>query len=433
MATTPAELTGLFKEVYGDDIRNLIPEVAKFTKRVKFVEKSKETGRLYHQPVVVSQEHGVTYASPTAGAFALKSAVAMNTQDAQIQGTQMLLRSSLSYDAAAKASNSKKAFEEATSLLVTNMMESLTKRLEIEYFYGHGSGTALVTNTGLGTGDAASIVDVDATHNIFVVNAATWAAGIWSGLENAKLNFYYSNAGTLTLISSGADAVFSVSGVDTDTRRITLTGTSTGISDLETRNDTDAIYAFFDGAFGNEFAGLNTIFRNTGTLFNISASTYGLWKANVHPVTGQLTLGKTLGGVAKAVNRGLNEKIVGYLNPDAFKDLANDLSALREYDQSYNGAQGEIGVESIRFRGQNGVIDILPHNIVKAGDLFLFPENKCKRIGAQDVSFKTPGRGEDLFLHLPDNAGFELRLYTDQALLVEEPAKCCIVSGFTNS
>jgi hypothetical protein len=431
MATTPAELTGLFKEVYGDDIINLIPEAAKFTRRVKFTEKSKETGNLYHQPVVVSQEHGVTYASPTSGAFALKAAVAMNTQDAQIRGNQMLLRSSLSYDAAAKASNSKKAFREATELLVTNMMESMTKRLEIAEFYGHGAGTAAITNTGLGTCVAGAIVDINATSHTLPISAASWATGIWSGLENAKLNFYYNNAGTLTLISSGANAIFEVDSVDTDAKTVTISGTATGISDLETRNDTDDVIAFFDGAFGNEFAGMNTIIRNTGLLFNVNATTYGLWRGNVSTVTGAITLGKVSSAVAKAVNRGLNEKVAAYLSPDAFATLANDQAALRQYDQS-KGPKASNGFESIELLMQSGVVvEFISHNIVKGADCFILPENKAKRLGAQDVSFKTPGRGEDLFLHLPDNAGFELRLYTDQCLLLEQPARTVVLNGFT--
>lgn len=42
--TSPAELTGLFKEVYGDSIENLIPEAAKLTKLIPFVQRDKESG-----------------------------------------------------------------------------------------------------------------------------------------------------------------------------------------------------------------------------------------------------------------------------------------------------------------------------------------------------------------------------------------------------
>jgi hypothetical protein len=63
----PSSLTGLFYEVYGDDVINLIPESAKIVKAVPFAPAEKQEGNKYHQPVILSYEHGVTYAAPDAG------------------------------------------------------------------------------------------------------------------------------------------------------------------------------------------------------------------------------------------------------------------------------------------------------------------------------------------------------------------------------
>lgn len=41
---TPSQLSGLFKESYGDEIMNLVPEVAKLVKLIDFVPRDKETG-----------------------------------------------------------------------------------------------------------------------------------------------------------------------------------------------------------------------------------------------------------------------------------------------------------------------------------------------------------------------------------------------------
>ena len=165
--TTPAKLSGLFKEAYGDDVYNLIPDIAKIIKMVPFTSREKEEGNKYHQPVILTHEHGVTYAASSAGAFALNDAISMNMQDAQVEGSQMLLRSALSYDAAAKASNSKKAFVKATELLVENMLESITKRCEISLLYG---------TSGVGTADSSS--NVDTTHTVITFLTAGWASGI---------------------------------------------------------------------------------------------------------------------------------------------------------------------------------------------------------------------------------------------------------------
>lgn len=424
MATTPSDLTGLFKEAYGDSVENLVPEVAKLVKMVPFIERDKEEGNYYHQPVILSMEHGITYAAPGAGAFSLNDPIAMNMGDAQIQGSQMLLRAALSYDAAAKASNNKKAFVKATELIVENMMESMTKRLEVALLYGASTG-------GLGIG--ASSANVDATHTAVTINTASWAAGIWAGMENAKVQWYNGSS----LISSGADSIFTIQKVNVTGRVLTLTGTATGITALDSDlagAGANVSTVWFNGAKGNEMSGLDAILVNTGLLFNISASTYSLWRSSSYSASSAaLTMGKVLSAITDPVNRGLTENATLLINPKTWGNLNSDLSALRRFDGSYEKRKGENGVMGIVYYAQNGEINIVSHSCVKEGEGFLFPEKKLQRPGAQDLSFKTPGREDEIFLHLPSNAGFELRLYTDQAIFLKTPARATKITSIVNS
>src|SRR5690606_37313506 len=137
-------------------------------------------------------------------------------------------------------------------------------------------------------------------------------------------------------------------------------------------------------------------------------------KGNVGTVSGQLTFGKILTELSKPVARGgLDEKVVVEVNPRTWANLASDLAALRMFDDSYKKDKGEIGVESLLYIGQNGEIEVISYNIVKRGEAFVFPPKRCKRVGAQEISFQTPGSKEgEIFLHLPNNAGFEMRAYT---------------------
>ena len=418
MVTTPSQLTGLFKEAYGDDIINLIPEAAKVTKMVPFVQRDKELGNVYHQPVIVASEQGLTYAAAGAGAFSLNSTIGMSMEDAQVQGAQMLLRSALSYDAAARASNSKKAFVKGTDLLVENMLESITKRLEIGLLHGQ-----------VGLGRTESATAATATTTTVVISAATFAAGIWAGAENTILEIWNAD----TKVGTGS---FTITSVDIDTRSLLLTSSSADATALVALTATPLDLYFLGakvGATFNEMAGFRRIITNTGTLFNVSAATYNLWKGNTVTVSGQLTMGKLLSAIGKAVQRGLNEKVVVIVNPDTWANLASDLAALRKFDGSYDKRKGENGFESLTFYGQNGEIEIVSHPLCKAGEALVFPPKRAKRIGAQEVSFKTPGREDEIFLHLANNAGFELRVYSDQALFIDAPARCVYISGFTNS
>lgn len=419
-----AQLNGNFKEVYGDDIINLVPAASKFTKMVPFIQKDKENGNLYHQPVVLSYEHGFTYAAPNAGAFALNNSIAMATKDAQIAGSQILLRSAISYDAAYRASNSKKAFVEATKLVVDNMMESMAKRLEIQAFYGQ-----------LGLGTPASRTNINATTTSWVITLAEWAAGIWAGLETAELDLFQSNLST-KINSNGA---LTVSAVNLATRTITVTGVAADITAIDTyvNANPNAAVIFFKGANSagtmQEMAGIKKILANTGTLFNIDASVYTLWKGGSYAAgSAALTFGKVIDALAEGANRGLSDDVTVFLNPKAWGNIATDQAALRRFGSNYSTAKAANGSEAIEFYSQTGRVAMVPHIFVKEGDAFILPLKNVKRLGATDITFRRPGRPDDIFLELTSNAGYELRLYTDQAVFVETPARCVLVSGIVN-
>lgn len=53
-SNTLSTLNGLFKQVYGDDVQNLIPDGVKLYKMIKFVQKDKQQGAAFNQPVNVA-------------------------------------------------------------------------------------------------------------------------------------------------------------------------------------------------------------------------------------------------------------------------------------------------------------------------------------------------------------------------------------------
>ena len=415
-----------FKAVYGDSVINLIPEASHLVKRIKFVGSDKETGDTYNQPVVLSNEHGITYAAAGSSAFTLNNSVALTMKNASLQGSQMVLRSSLSYDAAAKASNSKKAFVKGTELLVENMLESITKRLELQLLYGGSSG---------GIGNADSSANVNTTTTKVTLTAASWASGIWAGSENAELDAYDGSS------KINLNQAYVIESVDLDNKAITISGASADIShgttgiDKKITDDTgDTIYFVWRGAYSSEMSGIDKVITNTGSLFGIDAAAYNLWKGNSYSASAaDLTMAKLLSGISRAVERGLNEAVVAYMNPVTWSKLNSDMAALRRLDSSYNQREGKQGSESIKYYGQNGEVEIVSHNMVKQGEAFVLPVKKCRRIGSQDISFKRPGSSDQMFRELSDKAGYELRVYTDQAFFCEAPARCVKITGIVNS
>jgi hypothetical protein len=396
-------LNGLFKEVYANKLENLIPDGVKLLNMVSFVSRQYQEGNLYHQPVVLGLEHGITY-STGGDAFTLNSAIAGQIKDAQIQGAQLVLRSILSYTAAARSvGGGQKAFEDATKFLVGNMLRSVARKLEIELFYGQ-VGIGVIATGGI-------------TGLVITIATAEWAPGIWAGSENMPINFR---------TSGGADhGSTTVTSVDMTAQTITVASAMSAA-------DGDSIYV--DGSFGNEFAGVHKILTNTGTLFNISASAFALWTGNQFDCGGSaLSFTKIQSAVARAVEKGLDSEVTVLVNPRGWANLLSDQAALRKYDGSYTSSAAENGMESIKFYGQNGVIEIQPSIFVKQGYAYMLCRDEWIRVGSTDITFKRPGQGEEFFRDLENAAGYELRAFTDQAIFCSAPGKQVLLKNIVNN
>jgi hypothetical protein len=332
----------------------------------------------------------------------------------------MLIRSSMAYEAAARASNDKKAFVKATSLMVQNMVNSMAKRLEISMLYGR---------TNIGQISASS-----AGSGVYTLTTASWASGIWAGAENMPLDV------TALAVPTSATKVntvgaLTVSAVNLTARTVTVTGAGADIAAVDAAAATGAFFVPL-GSLLNDVFGLDRIITNTGLLYNIDASLFNLWKGNTYDAqNAALSFQKILAAVAFAVERGLDQDVVCLLSPKTWANISSDQAALRMYDDSYKSSKLENGASEYSFHGQNGKIDIVSSIYVKEGEAFLFPPKRLKRIGAMNISFKMPGRQqqEDFFLELTSQAGYELRAYTDQTLFCDSPARLVKVINIVNS
>lgn len=397
-------LNANFKEVYADKIENLIPDGVKLLNRIGFSSRDQQLGNLYHQPVILGHEHGLTFAGPTDDAFNLEAPISGLIRDAQVRGSQMVLRSVLGYSAASRAAGGgQKAFEDSTKFLVSNMLRSMAKKLEIIMLYGQ---------EGFGTVSATSGTTI-------TITTAEWAAGIWAGAVNMPIEIRDS-AGTTSR------GFATVTNVDLDNRQITVDSLPSGTT------STDVIW--HKGQYGNDFAGVHTILTNTGTIFNINAGTYDLFKGNtVSAGSAVLSFATIQSAIARAVEKGLDSDVICLVNPKAWSDLLTEQAALRQYDSSYSTQMAENGAQEITFYAQNGKVEIIPSIYVKEGYAYVLCEEEWMRIGSTDITFRRPGQGEEFFRELENSAGYELRAYTDQALFCYAPGKSTLINNIVNS
>jgi hypothetical protein len=337
-------------------------------------------------------------------------------KEAQVYGTQMVLRSQVSYMALSRASKSgAKAFKRASAQLVEGMNNSIRKRLEIGLLYGQDS---------LGT--VSSYSDNAGTVTITLTDA-TWSAGLWSGMEGARVDFFT----TTTLDSSNNATGCPVTSVIPENKQIVCTIGGTVASEIANGDLITFNGARANGGAYSEMAGLKKILTNTGTLFNISASNYNLWAGNTKSSTGQFSHSKLQDGIALAVNKGLMGNAMVICSPKAWAVLNSDLAALRMFDGSYGSKKGDNGFEALTFHSSNGSVEVISHPFCKDGDAFLVPADECLRVGSTDLSFGVPGMDEQFFTLVAGVAAVELQCMTDQALFIEKPGHCVYFSGLT--
>jgi len=336
----------------------------------------------------------------------------------------MLIRSQMSYEAAARASNDKKAFVKATSLMVQNMVNSMAKRLEISMLYGR-------TNIG----KLASAASGSGGARVYQLETASWASGIWAGSENMPLDVVSLAVPTSSGNKLNSNAQLVVTAVDLNARTVSVSGNSTDLTAIDAAIATGAFFIPF-GSLLTDVFGLDRIVTNTGVLYNIDASVYNLWKGSTYDaLSAALSFSKILSAVSGAVERGLDQDVVCMLSPKTWANISSDQAALRMYDDSYKSSKLENGSSEYSFHGQNGKIDIVSSIYIKEGECFIFPPKRLKRIGAMNISFKMPGRQqqEDFFLELTSQAGYELRAYTDQTLFSDSPGRLVKVINIVNS
>lgn len=397
-------LNANFKNTYADTIENLIPENNHLMRDIKFVPREKQQGGTYIQPVKLSHAHGITYA-PSGTVPNLKAAVASTYKQAQVEAYITIMREQLSYDVAARAASGENAFRDATAEIVLGMRVSHTQKLESDMLYGQNNW---------GTVQAITATTIQ-------INIAEWAAGLWVGGENMMYDVWDP---TLTVLRTTGQ----VTSIDFETRTLTVTSTAGVVA---------SDWILPSGANGSQMAGIHKILTNTGTLFNIPAATYSLWKATSFDANNApLTFKKVIDAAARASIKGLMGHVKIYMSPKAFTDLTNEVEGARNYGgEQYVPKNMERGLEFMKFFSPTGVIETVVHNMVKEGYAYgLIMDSSWKRIGATDITFKIPGRTqEEFFLELENTGGYEMRSFSDFSIFCSKPACNFIITNIVNS
>ncbi len=404
---TISTVGGVLKPRFADALSRLIPEEYVIQNLVSFNRK-KKLGSQYEQPAVLQREQGVTYAKSGAGAYHLDAPIAGMVKTATVQGSQCTIRSAIDYETLAKGDQQgEAAYEETENVILENQALTVRHRLECSLWYGQDE-------LGLVSGVAGAVI---------TITTAEWASGIWSGQEEAKLEIFDAAGTTFR-------GECSIVSVNITTREVTVDAVPAGTV------ATDRIFfkTAHTTADENDMAGIHKILTNTGTLFGISASTYSLWKScSLSAGDANLSFETCQDGGALLLAKGGKGEYWLFVSPTTWAKMMTDQAALRRHGDPNKSTEYAMGAEKITYFWQGGKINIVSSILVKEGYAYMLQPKLFTRIGATDVTFKTPGRNETMRRELSDQAGQEVRAYYHEAIFTKAPGKACLITNIVNT
>lgn len=423
MSVSITTLDGFFKERYGDAVENAVPSGGNdiIASKIRFQEADK-LGDSYHEPVRLRRSMGWTFAGGAlAGtAFALNDVVSGQTKDASVTGNEFLLRDQMAYGVISRAASSMEAFGRAFDEVVADMTESSLLARELCLLYGSDDIGTIESVTGSGT------------SRTWVLTLGGTSAAIWYQFEGARLDVF-----------DGATQRNTAAPITVEHVEVIDTGTDKGKVELTVSGDAGDLTACVandvlvpKGAKDNWMVGISAVAKNTGTLYGIDASQYGLWKAtSMDNGSAVATMATLLHALKKnALKSGMGQRSA-LCSLSTWTDLNNNIAALQRFLDSKQKAGVDLGTSGINVQSNKMQLDIEPHPLMKEGELLIVDWRKFKRVGSRDHSWRLPvsGQQERFFHELPGQAGFELRCYWDQALFCRRPGSITRIFNIKNS
>jgi hypothetical protein len=413
------ELGSLLYRQYGD-LANPVSPADTLAKDIDFISQDKRLGELYAFALRLGLEQGATFAN-SHDAYTLNNSSAADYEQAQLRGSEMTVRADISYAEMTSLSPNKgkssRGYDQGVGLKIVNTSDSAVQKRDMMLMYGPG-------DTGVANIGIVSAVGTIAVQTYKVaISRASYIPGFWQEAKNGL--FDIRTSGGLAANSTATPAI--VTAVDRDNATISFTAaTWTNAPDIGST-------IYFYGSRTSSMYGLEAIANNTTTLFNVDASVYPQWRAVQYAVgSTSLSFDKVAEALSAVADNGLSDGGILYLNPRTWTDLMTDEAALRRRINDTNSAR--TGYNKLTFELNCGIVEVKAYKYMKQGEALFVPVQECHRVGSSDITFTAPGESNKYFwTELPNNNGSQIRCYSDQAIVSENPSHIALFTGLSNA
>lgn len=417
---TVTQANGVLKPVFGK-LQNLLPETALLQKMFP-LNSDNMVGDHFEEPVVVRMPHGHSFNGSGGGVVALNSPLAGKTEPAKVYPVEYVLRDQASYGLLDRAKNGgEAAFVSAASLEAKMMALSARNILEISALHGR---------EGIGTVSGAI-----ASH-VITLTAGSYSPAILALLEGCRVDVFQSDLSTKRALN------LIVSAVDIDAGTVTvidlgMTGADANAEDDSgvTTNDVLLIGGVLtNGGTWNEQIGLGKQLSTvTGSLFDISKSTYSAWRAGIVNSVGEFSVAALVTRAMAVVNRGFSAgELLAIMSPQAWGVLDSSLSTNETFQGGYS-ARRVTGTDDIEVRANGIRITAMAHPFQKTGQVYLIPKEYVKRIGAVDLTFAKAGSTDEFLRDVPGYNAMERQCRAQWQIFLERPSYAARLNGITYS
>lgn len=417
-------INGMFKQRYGRWIEPL-PDEHTMADFGDFIPGENRPGLGYNFPVLTGIEHGQT-ANVDGSAFALNPAIDSQVLNANLDGATIMLQSVVSYDVIYKSlngsgqGNSGGAYKTALDQAVQAMLMGAAMYRELALSYGPGTSTAAASNIGV---VFSSISGANlAAPQVISLTTDTWIPGLWILAQNMLVDIYQTDGTTVR--DTGVQVQARPSPSQT---RLQLFKTGSV-----------AVVAAGDkivpqGWRTKSCFGLEAIFNNAGSIFGINAANVAAWRCMSFSAGGQLTRAKIMSMAAAISINGTKNGGKLFVCAPTFADLAEEANQLQRYTGNTDRVKRQ-GASQLFYETAAGTIEIVVYQYAKQGQAFFIATDNFRRVGSTDLTMKPIGGGaEAFFTHLTGNAGAQMKIFSNQAPVLEMPYRNFIVTGIVNS